>query len=142
MKKRMNIETKTIVFALLFFTGTIVAEASEPTVIGNPRNNSKINDEILRSMLIGKMKFWESGSEVVIAVLKSDQNATETLSHYSGMTPSKFKNHWQRIAYSGRGKMPKMFNNIEDLIAFVSENEGAIGIALSSDAKSDLRKIN
>lgn len=94
----------------------------------NPRNASDVDEAYLRSVLTGTERFWEDGHEVLIAVLRDDPDAEEALSRYSGMTPSKFKNHWQRIAFSGRGKMPKQFDNLDDLIEFVNRNPGAIAI--------------
>lgn len=110
-------------------------------IVANPGNQEEIDKATLKLILIGKEKFWDSGSEVVIAILRSNPEVDETLTRYSGMTTNKFKNHWQRIAFSGRGKMPKMFSNMEDLIKFVESNEGAIGIVASDSDESNLRRI-
>lgn len=116
------------------------AEAGD--ILANPRNAEPISEETFKAMLIGKEKFWSSGSEVTIALLKSDPEVEATLTRYSGMTASKFKNHWQRMAFSGRGKMPKLFDSIEELIEYVNSHEGAIAI-VPSGAKADrLRRLD
>ncbi|MDQ8182062.1 hypothetical protein [Pelagicoccus sp. SDUM812005] len=120
---------------------SFASNAVATEVVANPRNDEQIDKESLKLMLIGKEKFWSSGSEVVIAILKSDPSVDDALSRYSGMTTNKFKNHWQRIAFSGRGKMPKMFSSMEDLVKFIETNEGAIGIVSSTNNVETLRRI-
>ncbi|MDQ8186816.1 hypothetical protein [Pelagicoccus sp. SDUM812002] len=128
-----------LILAIASF-GIGIASASD--IVANLKNDEPLNKEQLKLMLTGKEKFWESGSEVVIAILKSDPAVDGALAEYTGMTSNKFKNHWQRIAYSGRGKMPRMFSNIEDLVAFVNANRGAIGIVSEEVSSSELRRIN
>ncbi|MBK1875617.1 hypothetical protein [Pelagicoccus mobilis] len=114
-----------LTIALLLITS--VALSADPIVL-NPENQTNVDEKYIRSILTGTERFWEDGNEVLIAVLKNDPEAEQALNRYSGMTSSKFKNHWQRIAFSGRGKMPKQFNNLEELIEFVNRNPGAIAI--------------
>lgn len=129
-----------LLFALLLSLGGGSVSASN--IVTNSKNSETVDGELLMLVLTGKEKFWKSGSEVIIAVLRSDAEADAALTRYSGMTPSKFKNHWQRIAFSGRGKMPKMFSSLEELVAFVENNEGAIGIISSKGAANGLRRID
>ncbi|MBK1875619.1 hypothetical protein [Pelagicoccus mobilis] len=124
--------------ALAFLLVASLRLSADPILL-NPENNTPVNEEYLRSILTGTERFWENGHEVLIAVLKNDPKAEQALNRFSGMTASKFKNHWQRIAFSGRGKMPKQFSDIEDLVEFVKRNPGAIAIV--SDAK-ELRGVN
>lgn len=114
----------------------------DASVVANPENEEPIDEELLKLMLTGKEKFWDSGSEVVIAILRSESDADDALSRYSGMTMNKFKNHWQRIAFSGRGKMPKMFSSIDELEAFVKNNKGAIGIVSTGAQPKSLRRVD
>lgn len=130
----MNAPTGTSPFRLVCLACLLLALAAlaeaKPisAVVINPDVQSEINEEHLRLMLTGKKRFWSEGTEVVVAILKSDPHAEEALRRYCGMSAIKFKNHWQRLAFSGRGKMPKMFASIDDLAEFVRETRGAIGI--------------
>lgn len=133
---------KTGLFVCLLLLGQMVSLGLAADIVANPRNSEKLDEESLKLMLTGKEKFWESGSEVKIAFLKSDPRIDELLTRYSGMTSNKFKNHWQRIAFSGRGKMPKTFARSEDLIAYVKANKGAIAIVSSLSEAGDLREID
>lgn len=131
-----------VVAVFLWSAGAFVPYGWGADILANPSNEELIDEESLKLMLTGKEKFWSSGSEVKIALLKSDPRIDELLTRYSGMTSNKFRNHWQRIAFSGRGKMPKVFASQKDLIDYIKANEGAIGIVSSLPADGGLRGID
>lgn len=114
--------------ALFLATGLAQALNAAPVIL-NPSKEQQADKDFLRSALIGSERFWGDGDEVLIALLKNDPQSERILQELSGMTPSKFKNHWQRLAFSGRGKMPKSFDDRRQLIDFVERNPGAIAIA-------------
>lgn len=132
----------TFIVSLLVLLGAFQLEAGESSIVTNPQNVDEVDEDFLKDMLVGKERFWTGGAEVVIAILKNDPESESVLREYSGMTPMKFKNHWHRIAFSGRGKMPKLFSDVEDLVDFVNSNKGAIGIVSADTQLSALRKIN
>lgn len=138
MITQLKMNMLSLAVMLLFAVGSV--HASE--IVANPDNGAVVDKELLKLILTGREKFWESGSEVVIVMLKSDPDAAAALTEYSGMTSNKFKNHWQRIVFSGRGKMPKMFSNLEDAVQFIQEHEGAIGIISSKADVKSLRRID
>ncbi|MBD5782152.1 hypothetical protein IEN85_21820 [Pelagicoccus sp. NFK12] len=113
-----------------------------PAVVVNPDNTDAVDSETLTAYLIGKRKFWEGGSEVVIAVLKDDADANGALEQFTKMNDSRFKSHWQRLAFSGRGTMPKQFSDPAALVAFVKVNKGAIGLVSDSADLSGVKKVN
>ena len=112
------------------------------SVIVNNANQSALDSSALSSVLVGKKNFWEGGKEVQIAVLKGNADADAKLKEVTGMDGNRFKNHWQRLAFSGRGKMPKQFNDVAELVSFVSSNEGAIGIVPSGADASSVKVAN
>jgi len=115
---------------------------AEPTVVVNTNNQEAIDADSLNPYLIGKRKYWESGTEVTIAILKGNADSTAALEQYAGMNDSRFKSHWQRLAFSGRGTMPKQFSDPAALVAFVKVNKGAIGVLDDSTDLSDVKKVN
>lgn len=122
-------------YSLIHFTAS-----ATPAVVLNSENTESIDSDKLTALLIGKRKFWDGGGEVVIAMLKDDDEVSSALEQYTRMNDSRFKSHWQRLAFSGRGTMPKQFSDPEALIAFVKGNKGAIGIVTESSDISSLRK--
>ena len=112
------------------------------SVIVNNANAASLDASALSSVLVGKKNFWEGGKEVQIAVLKGNAEADAKLKEITGMDGNRFKNHWQRLAFSGRGKMPKQFSDASELVAFVNSNAGAIGIVPSSADSSSVKVAN
>jgi len=129
-------------FCLLALIWSSVELCAQAEIVANPSNTSRIDSQKLHDLLTGRIKFWDDGPVVTIAVLKTDPGTDELLLKHTGMTASRFKNHWQRIAFSGRGRMPKLFSNVEELVAYVSANEGAIGIVSAADETQELRKLD
>jgi len=126
----------------VFLLWGAVSQLVASDFVSNPSNSEKIDKERMRLILTGREKFWSSGDEVLIAMLKSDPGIDETIREYSGMTAMKFRNHWQRMAFSGRGKMPKVFNSLEELVAYVQTHEGAIGIIPAGSKPTPLKKVD
>jgi len=115
---------------------------ADPTVVVNSGNADAIDSQKISSLLVGKRKFWDSGNEVIIAILKGNENSSKALQAHVKMDENRFKNHWQRLAFSGRGRMPKMFNDVDALVAFVKVNKGAIGITDSGGDLSSVKVVN
>lgn len=136
---------KTLIKSLVIASATLVSVnliQAAPAVVVNSDNADAIDADTLTAYLIGKRKFWEGGSEVVIAVLKDDADANGALEQFAKMDDSRFKSHWQRLAFSGRGTMPKQFSDPEALLAFIKVNKGAIGLVTDTADLSGVKKVN
>lgn len=107
---------------------TASAAFAEGALVINAENGNETPSDTLSSLLVGKNKFWPSGDPVIIVVQKDSPAAESLLQQYTNMDESRFKSHWQRLAFSGRGTMPKQFNDPAAVVAFVKVNKGAIGI--------------
>ncbi len=116
--------------------------AAAPAVVANAQNAESVDPAKLADLLVGKRKFWDNGSEVVIALLKDSPDADSALQTLTSMDGDRFKSHWQRLAFSGRGRMPKTFDDADALLAFVKSNAGAIGILGDSADLAAVRKLD
>lgn len=75
----------------------------------------------------GKQRKWEGGETIHVAMLKSGP-AHETFARdIVGLTPSKLKNIWMTIIFTGKGMPPKVFRFPADLVEYVADTRGAIG---------------
>jgi len=137
--KPFSIKIASLLAATLLASATWAA----PAIIVNASNADEIDSDMITSALVGKRKFWESGSEVVIAVLKGDPESSKALEEHAKMDEGRFRNHWQRLAFSGRGRMPKMFDDADELLDFVRDNAGAIAVVGGEAGDSPaVRKVN
>ena len=80
----------------------------------------------LKDIYNGKTTYWPDGQSIVIAVLEDRTDAA--LKEVSGMTASRFKTFWHRLAFSGRGKLPKKVSDADELVALVASTKGAIAL--------------
>ncbi|MDQ8203023.1 hypothetical protein [Pelagicoccus sp. SDUM812003] len=124
----------TTVFASLLHAGG--------AVVVNASNNDSLDQEKIASVLVGKRQHWENGQQVKIAVLKGSETADALLESYARMNQSRFKSHWQRLAFSGRGTMPEQLESGAEVVAFVQSNPGAIGICDDSADLASVKKVN
>lgn len=99
---------------------------------------TSLEKSALKDLLLGKTAYWAGGQAVTIVVLTEKTDAA--LQESTGMTASQFKTHWQRLAFSGRGKQPKEADTVEKVLALLADNKGAValvpaGVALPKGVK-------
>lgn len=102
------------------------------SVIVHSENKEIIKELDLAFLLLGKRQKWNDENEVVIALVENDQSIENALIEYTGLGTERFKRHWNRIAFTGRGQPPRKFKTAKELVAFVNANKGAIGLVKES----------
>ncbi|SCA62530.1 Uncharacterized protein SCG7109_AB_00210 [Chlamydiales bacterium SCGC AG-110-M15] len=80
----------------------------------------------------GKMRFWGSGVKIVPCLTDSGKVKNSLVEDYIGMTPGRFNMYWKRIIFTGHGRPPKTFKTEKEIIFFVKDTPGALGV-ISSD---------
>ena len=93
----------------------------------------------LKDLYNGKTTYWDGGQAVVIVLLADKTDAA--LKDASGMYASTFKTFWQRLAFSGRGQMPKKADDAASLVALVASTKGAIALAPADADLKGVKKI-
>jgi hypothetical protein len=96
-------------------------------VIGNESvSANQIAPSLVKDIYVGKTMYWGGGQAIVLVVAG---NATDAaIQEASGMSPTQFRTHWQRLAFSGRGQPPKKADDVAKAIALVRATKGAIAI--------------
>ena len=75
---------------------------------------------------------------IVVLTEKTDAG----LQDVTGMTASQFRTHWQRLAFSGRGKQPKEADTIEKLLSLVADNQGAVALVPAGTPLKGVKKLD
>lgn len=118
-----------VILALLI---TIVAGAQEAPliVIGNQKGApAGLKQTELQSILRGEQQRWRNGNKVIIALMKTNTPVGKNTSEkVYNMTADELKKYWLALVFQGKADAPVFFNSISELLAFVAENPGAIGI--------------
>jgi len=132
-----NILPRLIALALLALAGTSAFAA--PVIIGHKSiAGEKLTAASVKAVFLGKKVAWDSGGRVVLAVLKGGPVAEDFLKSAVEQSSSGFNNHWRRLAMTGGGTAPKVFEKEEDLRKFVAETPGAIGFVDSANADASV----
>ena len=113
------------------FDGMVIANQNVPV--------ASLDAAALKDIYTGKTMYWDGGQAVVIVVVP--EKADAALEQASGMNPSAFKTHWQRLGFSGRGQPPKRADDVDALIAAVAASKGAIAVLPAGSDPKGVKKI-
>lgn len=125
--------------ALLFLTLVPTPGAGQQAslvAIVHPSNRaSSVSADQIKNIYLGRVTFWP-GQVPVRAYSRPPESPAGRafLRSVLGMTPTRFRRHWQSRQLSGQGVAPPVVGSIASLIERVSQDRGGIGYALSSEA--------
>jgi ABC-type phosphate transport system substrate-binding protein len=103
---------------------------------------SRLSQEELARMFLGKKTLWESGTRITPAMLdESTSTATGFIEGIVRRTVSQYQAYWKRQLFSGGGTAPKTFRNSAQVIDYVAKNPGAIGVVEVSAADDRVRVV-
>jgi hypothetical protein len=118
---------------LLLLLVVFFADAQEImlTVIGNTKgapNEMKMTE--LKSVFKGEKQRWSDKNKVTIVLMmtKTDIGKT-TCSKVYQMSPQAVSRYLFGQQFAGKIDQPQFFNSADDLVAYVADNPGAIGIS-------------
>jgi ABC-type phosphate transport system substrate-binding protein len=133
MKKPLSLFA--IAFAAAFQTVALdgIVVANEGVTVNS------LTPAALKDIYTGKSMYWDGGEAVTIIVV--GEKADAALEQASGLTPSAFKTHWQRLAFSGRGQPPKKVDDAAKALALVASSKGAIAILPSGSETKGVKTL-
>jgi CRISPR/Cas system-associated protein Csm6 len=122
---------KFFIVILALLTGVVAAAQDVPlTVISNQKGApATLKQAELRSILKGEQQRWRNGSKIIIALMKTNTPVGKyTSEKVYDMSTDELKKYWLALVFQGKADAPVFFNSISELLTFVAENPGAIGI--------------
>ncbi|RMH87375.1 MAG: hypothetical protein D6681_15205 [Calditrichaeota bacterium] len=82
----------------------------------------------IKDIYLGKKQVYHKVR--LLPTNRSDETLQETfLQAYVGKSVKQFRNYWRRKVFSRGGQAPEVFDDLRQLIAYIADNEGAIGYA-------------
>jgi hypothetical protein len=111
----------------MVLSSSLSAHGFDGMVIANDNVTvGQIAPSLVKDIYVGKTMYWNGGQAIVLVVAG---NATDAaIQEASGMSPTQFRTHWQRLGFSGRGQPPKKADDVAKAIALVKATKGAIAI--------------
>src|ERR1043165_3177361 len=129
---------------LLLAIGFVTRAQEMPlTVIGNVTGvPSQMKSSELVSVLKGEKLRWSDGTKVSIYIMKTStpvgQHTCKKIYNWSG---DKVKRYWLELSFSGKADAPTFCNTVDELVSYVSQNPGAIGIVDRSSTSNAVKTI-
>ena len=132
------------VLVLLCLGLMAAAQENTLTVVANEKGApAEIKMTELKSVLMGEKQRWSNGKKVVIALMKTSTPLGSMVSKkVYDMSGDEVKGFWLKISFAGKADAPKFCNTPEELLAYVSENEGAIGILDKMTDTHDVKVVS
>ena len=111
------------------------AQEEQLVIIGNSGSvPTELGMDQLKSVLKGEKLRWNDGSQVVIALMKTNTSVGVTTSKkLFNMTGHELNKYFLALVFQGKVKAPSFFNSPGDLKNYVAETPGAIGVIQNSN---------
>ena len=107
--------------------GGLITSAAWAGLAGSSTVPVELSADDAKAILIGKQRFWADGAAIQIACLSDDAVAAQ-IEALTGMNATRFKSHWTRLVFTGKGVQPRFFDSLEELKAFVEANANVLAI--------------
>jgi ABC-type phosphate transport system substrate-binding protein len=122
---------------LLSLSITPAAAAGDKKVVAvcNPNNSiSSISAQTLQNIYLGRMTHWDNGRKIKALMRPASAPAGKAfLKAILGISETRYKQHWAKLEFSGKGMAPKKLLSPIDVATFVQAMKGSIGFMLESE---------
>jgi len=99
--------------------------------------DTSLSRKDVRDIYIGKKIQWNDNSKIIFVTLKDAKIHEAFLKDYVGKTPFQYTSFWRNQLYTGKGSLPKAFENEKELAEYVANTGGAVGyVSAGFDAGS------
>lgn len=123
---------------------------SEPQVEGGLAvvvNSKGAPNEIplskLKVILKGEQQRWKDGSKVTLALMKTSTGIGEDMAkRVFGMTSKELNKYFLAQVFQGKMSSPQFFDSEEDLLKYIKNNEGTIGVVSSKNASGTIISVD
>jgi ABC-type phosphate transport system substrate-binding protein len=122
-------ETQTINEEITLITNTSISE-------------SEITTAEVNGYFTGEKVRWKHGQNIQIAIMKSSTHAGEIIARdILRVSASDMDKFYLKQVFQGKMTAPRMFGSEADLVKYVAETPGCIGIISSKTATQNVNRI-
>lgn len=129
MKRIFKFTITLLVLLGMLISGSIKeADAGEVMIIANPSVPAEnLGPDAIKNIFLGKTAKWDNNDMVTVVVSENGEIHKVFLEKYIKRTENQFTNVWRQNLFTGKGTQPIKAKSIEELVDYVSKNQGAIG---------------
>ena len=89
----------------------------------------------LKIILKGEQQRWKDGSKITLALMKTSTGVGEDMAkRIFGMTSKELNKYFLSQVFQGKMSSPQFFDSEEDLLKYIKNNDGAIGVTSFKNA--------
>lgn len=126
---------------LLFPAAPSAADSEKFALVGNKDVPDTLDKEDVKQIFLGKRTFWDQDRQITFVIFSKEGIFNAFLKVYIGKTMDQYKNYWKKQVFTGKGRMPKAFEQSSDLSAYIAETSGAIGFLPEDDVNPEIVKL-
>ncbi len=130
-----------VIVGILFTFINPVSAEDVVIIINSDVPDTALSKEDVKKIYSGHKTKWSNNDSIVLTVIQKSELHKAFLKEFVKKTPSQFKMNWKHLMFSGKGKIPKTFNTIEQMVDYVAKNEGAIGYVAASSPTDSVKVI-
>lgn len=120
-----------------------VQEANSLVVIANIDGVTEISFKELKSIMRGERQRWKGGTKVELALMKTTTSIGGlTAEKIYNMSSNQLNKYWLAQVFQGRVHTPQFFTSESELLNFVNETPGAIGVVSVNRGAKQYLKID
>jgi ABC-type phosphate transport system substrate-binding protein len=114
---------------LAIFHTQALAQKMDYQLAGNLTGVKELSLKEVKDIFKGRRTFWANGEEMLIGLPSSKAPHAELVaSSIFGTTVNGMQKYWLSLVFQGRGKSPQFFSSPEEMMQWIQNNPGAIGI--------------
>jgi len=114
--------------------------AQEVTPIANNTGQLNWTENQIKAVFVGERSLWPNGKPVVVVLPASESDSFDRTAQWSLETDAfDYQKHWLSLVFQGRANAPVFVKDEQEVIEYIQQHEGAIGLLHAELAPSDLR---
>jgi ABC-type phosphate transport system substrate-binding protein len=119
-----------IIFTLSFTT----LNAQSYTFVGNNTGYTSVSLNVMKNVFKGKYSVWSNKVSIIIVLPSSKSSNAEAVATYLyGTSFSGMQKYWLSLVFQGRANPPIFLDNDDEIIEYVKDNPGAVGVVNSTN---------
>ena len=114
--------------------------AQDPAVVANGTGQMNWTDGQIMAVFNGEQTIWPSGLPAVVVLPASESDSFEKTAAWCFDTDGfEYQKHWLSLVFQGRTAPPVFVDSEQEVLQYVEEHPGAIGLLHALEAPSDIR---
>ena len=127
---------------LLALAGSASAQSNVTVIVSPDVELTAVSRAEIARIYLGKKTFWDSGARITPSLPDEKSPLSESFLEESVRTTVRqYRAYWKRRLFSGQGTAPKTFASSRQVVDYVTNNPGAIGVIETSSTDNRVKVI-